>query len=189
MAIPRNMPVLLAGALAGFALVGAGIAMPASGATDTALEVRSRDHDHGLEITICVDLSTLVGVKAGIGIGAPPCGCRPLCAPPKAVPPPPEAAPPKPHRPPRAPRPPQPVRPPAPPPPSARPAPPVRHEPRPPVEVHRPSPSIMPAHRLRAPLAAQPVRRRRNPLATVVVMVILSTMIATAASVAFAALR
>ncbi|MCT9930825.1 hypothetical protein N5079_11405 [Planotetraspora sp. A-T 1434] len=187
MAVQR-MAVLLAGALAGFALVGAGIAMPASGAADAALEARPRDHDHGLEITICVDLSTLVGVKAGIGIGARPCGCRPLCAPPKAVPPP-KAAPPKPHRPPRAPRPPQPVRPPAPPPPSARPAPPVRHEPRPPMEVHRPSPSIMPAHRLRAPQAAHPVRRRRNPLATVVVMVILSTMIAAAASVAFATLR
>ncbi|GII29000.1 hypothetical protein [Planotetraspora mira] len=188
-----RMLAVAGGTVAGFTLVAAGVALPAVAEpppaplvrADVKVKVGPQPPDNGgLGIGVCVDLHTLVRLKAEVGILAqPPCArSEPQ---PSPDPPPPRPSPsPSPTR-----------RVSAPAPALARPAPPpplpaVRQRtPTPKPPSPRPEPStVTSAYPVRTPLAA-PARRHRNPLGTIMVLVIFSTVIATAAGVAFAAFR
>ncbi|GAA4558904.1 hypothetical protein [Planotetraspora kaengkrachanensis] len=190
MGFTRTLTVV-GGVLAGCTLAAAGVALPAAAEpppdplvrADVAVKVvPPPPDDDGLGVAVCVDLRTLVRLKVELGVLAPP-----RCA--RAVPrPSPEPPPPRP-----SPSPTRRVTPPAP----ARPAPPpvapvARQRtptPTPTPSSPRPKPStVASAYPVRTPMAA-PARKHRNPLGTIMVLVIFSTVIATAAGVAFAGFR
>jgi hypothetical protein len=160
---------------------------------------------HG--VTVCLDVDVVVSLRLGISLGGHPPICRRQANPPAAPAPAPTPAPAPVPTPPAIPT----VKPtPVPsatpsrrPAPSARPAvpgaplaQPRRSTPRtapkpvpPPVE-HQPPPSAdSPTSRARQLRAEGPLSRRRNPLSTVMVLIVLSLVIALVASVAFGAFR
>ncbi|GAA1296645.1 hypothetical protein Psi02_13100 [Planotetraspora silvatica] len=185
-----RMLAVAGGAVAGFTLVAAGVALPAVAEpppaplvkADVKVKVGARPPDNGgLGIGVCVDLHALVRLKAEVGILAqPPCArSEPQ---PSPDPPPPRPSPsPSPTRRVSVPAPARPVPPPLP---VVRQRPPTPKPPSP-----RPEPSTVASpYPVRTPMAA-PARPHRNPLGTIMVLVIFSTVIATAAGVAFAAFR
>jgi hypothetical protein len=208
--ILSRMLVVTCGTVMGFTLVAAGIAMPAAadhppaaslGAPQSpgptlaavAAEVKAGltgADDPGLGVAVCVDLDSVVRIKAGVGLGTYPCASpevrpspdpsppapRPKPTPTRRATPRPEPARPEPARP-------EPVRL-TPPPPAVRA---LSPSPTPPSPTPKP-PMFTEDHPPRDPMAA-PVRRRQNPLGSIMVLVIFSTMIATAAGVAFTAFR
>ncbi|WP_248962663.1 hypothetical protein [Sphaerisporangium perillae] len=147
-------------------------------------------------VALCLDVDVVVSLRVGITIGGPPI-CRHPAYPPKPVPVPTPSPPPTPTAPPSpsptvsrpaSPAPPVaqgPARPQAAPrtaPPPARPTP-------PPVE-HRPTPpAVTPSAGVHALRADVPPPRRRNPLATVMVLVVLSLVVALVAGLAFGTIR
>jgi hypothetical protein len=182
------------GTVAGFTLVAAGVALPAAAEpppaplarADVKVTVGPRPPDRdGPGIAVCVDLHTLVRLKAEVGIlPQPPCArpaSQPSPHPPSPRPSPSPSPSPAPTRRVSTPAPPRPAPPPLP---VVRQRPPT---PKPPSPMPEPS-AVASSYPLRTPLAA-PARRDRNPLGTIMVLVIFSTMIATAAGVAFAAFR
>ena len=180
--------LLVAGTLVGLSAAPAVAAPgPRPRADDSgALSLRVR-----LGCPLCVDLGVLHIVHVRIHLGPGECDGP---APPKPPSPrPPSPKPPSPKPPPRPPKP-APTAP-ARPPDRAAPvqAAPVRAAPRaartgPPAATRRPSPpSVTPSHRSSVPRAAVTPPRRKNPLATLMVLVVITAVIAAGAGVAFAA--
>ncbi len=150
-----------------------------------------------LGVAVCVNVDTVVSLRLGVSLGGHR-GCRSTKPDKPMLPPKPPNVTPKPKPTPKpAPKPTLKPTPKPAPQPRPRPLPPPIRQvpPRPetpertaqPVVEHRPSPSVTPTHRLRVPHAARPPARRRNPLTSVLVLVVLTTLIASAAGVAFAA--
>jgi hypothetical protein len=183
--------VLTAGALVGLS------ATPALAAgTDSPPARRplvSRSHGPGLlhvgvrlGCPLCADVGVLDTVRVRVRLGRGDCA-QPA---PPPVPKPPSPKPPSPKPPPRPPS-------PKPPP---KPSPPARSAPRPaaapphvarvvPPAAARPAspPAARPAHRAAVPKAAAAPPHRKNPLTTLMVLVVITAVIAAGAGVAFAA--
>lgn len=177
---------LVAGAL----LAPSAVSMPASaGVRDATRQVPLRlccgglvsvDVEVDRAICVAVDVAGAVGVR--LAIGASRCG-RPLVPRPPAPPPPTPKPPPGPRQPvPPKPRPP------------ARPAPPRAAAVRRPVVAApskpRPTPaSSAPSYRERPHRAFGVIPRRKSPLGTVMVLVIMTVVIAAGTGAVFAAIR
>jgi hypothetical protein len=164
MLLPAGMLVTLAGAA------------PASAADPGSSPVRAKAVTV-VSVGVCLDLDLLSALNVRIEIGACPGHHEPPT-------PPPTPAPPRPTHRPSSPK-------PAPPRPSRAAPPPGVIKPVRPA-VARPSPSTTPTatptYQPRRP-RAHVLRRRQNPLGSVMVLVVLSTVIAAGAGIAFAAIR
>ncbi|WP_344936984.1 hypothetical protein [Sphaerisporangium flaviroseum] len=200
MAVPR-LAALLAPSLAGLSLAGVVGSAPAWAAVPDPEPQRLAVVPG---ITVCLDVEVVVSLRVGISIGGYPPICRRPAYPPPApapvptptpTPTPPSSPSPAPTKaapapaPTRAPSP--PVRPAVPVVPAAQrpPEAPRTAEPaRPPVE-HRPAPSAVTPTVLVRELRAQAPHRRSSPMASVMVMVVLSLVIALAAGLAFGTIR
>jgi outer membrane biosynthesis protein TonB len=203
-AVPR-LAALLAPSLAGLSLAGVVGSAPAWAAAPDPDPQRLAVVPG---ITVCLDVEVVVSLRVGISIGGYPPICRRPAYPPPAPAPVPTPTPtptPSPTPPPTpSPAPtkaapaPVPTRAPSPPirpavpvvPASQRPpeAPRTAEPARPPVE-HRPTPSAVTPTALVRELRAQAPHHRRSPMATVMVMVVLSLVIALAAGLAFGTIR
>ncbi|MDN3360021.1 hypothetical protein [Actinomadura sp. DC4] len=184
------------------ALLAAGtfVGLSAAPADAAARPVRRPQADDpgllGLQVRLgcplCVELDALHAVHVRVHVG--PGDCDEVAPPRPPSPRPPSPKPPSPKPPPRPPKP----TPSAPARPPGRVAAPVRaapvavpsapHRVSPPARRPPPAPTIAaPSHRASVPKAAAMPRRRKNPLATLMVLVVITAVIAAGAGVAFSA--
>lgn len=143
---------------------------------------------------LCVDVGVLNAVRVRAEVGNCRRGVPPIPKPPTPKPPSPKPPSPKPPPPPKPPKPPKPApSAPARPPNSSSPAASVPPAARavPPAATRRPprpsSPAAAPTHHAAVPKAARMPPRRKNPLGTLMVLVVITAVIAAGAGVAFAA--